>query len=227
MHDGSDDTTTERKARAVSERKRITCPETGHLEEVELERTPLGILVTKCSRYPGANLACPRECARRMDRRDHMSADTRERVLIVLANFHDDAAHIATMLAEQLAADNLAVELADLETGHVPPLADYDAVVIGARVRLGHNERALSAYIREHVSELGELPAFWYCVGHGSYPSESAGRLTARRTGWLPTATWSFVDAASASQQGEVEGFAQLIGSEVPGVVDPTEPGGM
>lgn len=201
------------------ERKRITCPESGHLEEIELERTPLGLLVTGCSRYGERPIGCPRECARRMDRCDRLNADDRERVLIVLADFHDDAARVATLLAEQLAVDGLTVELADLDTGHVPPLADYDAVIIGARVRLGHHDRDLTAYIREHLSELRALPAFWYCVGHGSFHSDTTARLTASRTGWQPTATWSFVDA-SPSQKAEIEGFARLIADEVPALVE-------
>ena len=144
--------------------------------------------------------------------------NVRERILILLANLHDDAARIATMLAAELAVDGLTVALADLASGHVPRLADYDAVIIGTRVRLGENDRALTSYIREHLSELAALPAFWYCVGHGSYRGDSAARLPARRTGWQPTATWSFVDA-SASQQAEIEGFSQLIADEVKGVV--------
>ncbi|MBV8762923.1 MAG: hypothetical protein JO257_36900 [Deltaproteobacteria bacterium] len=204
----------------MSDRKRITCPETGHLEEVELERTPLGLLVTGCSRFGAGPVACPRECARRMDRRDRADEDLRERVLILVANLHDDAARIASSIAAQLAAEGMTAELASLELGHVPPLADYDAVVIGARVRLGQHDRALTTYIREHLAELRTLPAFWYCVGQGSFPSEAVARLTARRTGWQPTATWSFVDA-SDSQRDEVRGFAELIADEVPALVEP------
>jgi len=143
--------------------------------------------------------------------------------LIVLANCHDDAAHVATMLAEHLALDDLTVDVADLGTGPVPVLADYDAVIIGARVRLGEDDRALTAYIRENLAELDALPAFWFCVGHGSFHCDSAARRTARRTGWQPTATWSFVDA-TPSQQADVEGFAQLIADEVPGFVDASRP---
>jgi len=127
------------------------------------------------------------------------------------------------MLAEHLALDNLIVDVCDLDTGCVPALAGYDAVIIGARVRLGENERALTAYIREHLAELDALPAFWFCVGHGGFQCDSAARASARRTGWQPTATWSFVDATS-SQQAEVEGFAQLIADEVPGLVEASRP---
>ena len=49
---------------------RVTCPETAHLEVLELDRHPLGILITRCSRFlPGCELACTRRCAALLDRR--------------------------------------------------------------------------------------------------------------------------------------------------------------
>jgi hypothetical protein len=53
------------------ERKRITCPETAHLEEVDIEQTPLGVLIEGCSRFqPRCNVQCARCCAALMDVRD-------------------------------------------------------------------------------------------------------------------------------------------------------------
>jgi menaquinone-dependent protoporphyrinogen IX oxidase len=200
----------------MTERKRITCPETGHLEEVELEHTPVGLVVIGCSRYRGTELTCPRECARRMDRRDRMNADDRERLLFVLANGHDGAAQIATLLAEQLSAERLTVEIAELDARSMPPLADYDAVVIGAHVRFGHHDRAVAEFIREHASDLGTLPAFFYSVGgHHIFHGDSPARQMTRRTGWHPTATWTFADD-SASQLADVRAFARLVADEVP-----------
>lgn len=50
--------------------KRVTCPETAHLEVLELDYHPLGILVARCSRFlPGCELACTRRCAALLDRR--------------------------------------------------------------------------------------------------------------------------------------------------------------
>jgi hypothetical protein len=52
------------------ERKRITCPETSHLELIDYEQTPLGIVIAGCSRFlPRCSLACSRECAACLDRR--------------------------------------------------------------------------------------------------------------------------------------------------------------
>jgi len=206
----------------MTEKKRVTCPETGHLEEVELERTPLGVVVTGCSRFRDGVPTCPRECARRMDRRDRIDVENRERVLLVLANLHDDAAQVATMLAEDLAADRMTVELAELGAHHTPPLADYDAVIIGARVRLGRHDRAVIDYIREHRGTLATLPAFFYSVGgHGVLDRDTYAHRMTRRTGWKPTATTSFADA-SPLQRGGVNAFARLVADETPFAIQPT-----
>src|ERR1044071_9379185 len=166
---------------SMTERKRITCPETGLLEQVELDSTPLGHLVTCCGRNPDRELACGRECARRMDHRDRADLDDRERVLVSLASLRDDAASIASALASHLADDCLAVELAELGTRSTPPLEDYDAVVIGAQVRFGRHARATIDYIREHLQALAAIPAFFYSVGgHGGFNRDGCIPRTTR-----------------------------------------------
>lgn len=55
--------------------KLVTCPETGHLERIELEAHPLGILIASCTRFcPAGRVGCSRTCARRMDERDRAAA---------------------------------------------------------------------------------------------------------------------------------------------------------
>jgi hypothetical protein len=57
------------------ERKLITCPESAHLEEIEMERTPDGIVIISCSRFsPACAVECAVECAVRMNRRDRLRA---------------------------------------------------------------------------------------------------------------------------------------------------------
>lgn len=54
------------------ERKRITCPETFHLELIDYERTPLGVVIDGCSRFlPRCAVGCSRLCAAMMDRREY------------------------------------------------------------------------------------------------------------------------------------------------------------
>jgi hypothetical protein len=49
----------------------ITCPESAHLELIEYDQTPCGLVIAACSRFrPACAVDCPRTCATRLDRRD-------------------------------------------------------------------------------------------------------------------------------------------------------------
>lgn len=205
----------------MAERKRILCTETGALEEIELEHTSLGVVVSGCTRGLDAEPACHRGCARRLDAGDREHLEDRERVLLVLANLHDDAAHVATMLIADLTAEGLTVELAALAGNGVPPTADYDAVVVGTHVRFGHPAREVVAYIRDHLDELGATPAFFYSVGsHATTHRERDVRRMTERTGWQPTMSWAF-RGADDLQGVEVRAFARLVADEIPSARQP------
>jgi hypothetical protein len=54
----------------------ITCPESAHLEEIQYEDHPLGMLITSCSRFsPACAVNCERLCAARLDRRRQSPPD--------------------------------------------------------------------------------------------------------------------------------------------------------
>jgi hypothetical protein len=169
------------------EKKLVTCPETGHLEDIQLAHTKSGIVIIRCSRFsPSCALDCPRECARRMDRRERMvlMADNTERVLVVVAGGETTAAAGAS-LARLLREDGLTIDLADAEAGPPPP-QDYDAVVIGCGRRFGRGVRAATAYVAGHRDVLSAMPSFFF----GTCPDEATAALAriSRATGWLPTA---------------------------------------
>ena len=48
----------------------VTCPESGHLEDVEYEEDELGMLIASCTAdSPPCTVSCARTCAARFDRR--------------------------------------------------------------------------------------------------------------------------------------------------------------
>jgi hypothetical protein len=48
----------------------VTCPETAHLERIDYEAHPLGMLIYACTRFePACALRCQRTCAARLDRK--------------------------------------------------------------------------------------------------------------------------------------------------------------
>jgi menaquinone-dependent protoporphyrinogen IX oxidase len=198
------------------ERKQITCPETGSLAEVELESTPLGLVVTGCSRFQrDKGLVCTRECARRLDRRDHRMVDDHERVLMIFGGHSHQIVRIAEALTEDLTRDGFIVERALLELGPPPPLEDYDVVLIGAHVLLGRHSKLVADYIRAHESALAAMPTFLFAVGGPGLPS-SAGyveRMT-RRTGWHPTASATFDTSGPIRDQ--IFDLARRVADEIP-----------
>jgi hypothetical protein len=174
------------------ERKNITCPESAHLEEVEYERTPLGVVINSCSRFePACNVRCAAECARRMDRADHIR-ELRERVLIVYAEASRMKSFIEP-LATALEADGLIVDRADADTAALPPPEDYDAVVVVAGLRFGGYPRAIDAYVMERVASLREVPSFLVFVNSTGFAN---GAALHRHTGWQPSRafglTWAY-----------------------------------
>jgi menaquinone-dependent protoporphyrinogen IX oxidase len=198
----------------MTERKSVTCPESGHLEEVELDRTPLGLVVVGCSRF-GGGIECARECAHRLDKRALAQCETRERVLIVVNKLGDDAARIASQLSEDLVGDDLVVEIAEAGRG-APPPADYDAVVIGAQVNHGQLSRELLDYVREYHDELDAMPAFFYSVGaYDVLRRDVYTRKMSHRTAWSPADSTSFADAGE-TRRGDVREFARTIADAVP-----------
>lgn len=180
------------------ERKRITCPETAHLEEIEYERTPFGLVLHSCTRFdPACAVRCEGECARRMDRKERRDAgDLRERVLIVYAD-GPRMRRFADELSRALEADGFVVERGNADTHAVAPPDDYDAVVIGSPLRFGRYPRAIASYVRDYRAALAERPSFLYFVNRTGFAN--AGVLR-RETGWWPTRAFGIARARWASR---------------------------
>ena len=47
----------------------VTCPETAHLEMIDYEDTPHGMVIATCTQFRTCTETCPRTCAARLDRR--------------------------------------------------------------------------------------------------------------------------------------------------------------
>ncbi len=179
----------------MSERKCLTCPLTARLTQIDLDRTRLGIVIEACDRFePRTAIACSRECARRMDRRERAEGGgPRERVLVVFSGRDGRSEVVARVLSETFVGDGFDVELGNADTGAAPP-ADYDAIVIGLALRFGVRAPNAIDYIMRHRDVLGTMPAFVFFVAHDLVArgtDEYLRRLT-RRTRWQPTDAATF-----------------------------------
>ena len=152
---------------------------------IELERTPCGVVIATCTRFqPCDAVECTRACAVRLDRRDRRGVDDiAPRVLVVYTRRYKATKTIADALADHLFRDGLTVEVADAEAGSVPPLEDYEAVVIGSAVRYGRHPHSVIDFIVRNGGTLTAMPAFFFCSGC------AIGGLseTDRSTSWVGT----------------------------------------
>ncbi|HTR50385.1 MAG TPA: hypothetical protein VMJ10_06725 [Kofleriaceae bacterium] len=54
----------------------VTCPEVAHLEQIEYDDHPLGMLIHSCSQFePACAMRCQRTCAARLDRKNRQRVD--------------------------------------------------------------------------------------------------------------------------------------------------------
>lgn len=68
----------------------VTCPESAHLETLEVEHHPLGILVGACTQDPDGEPACGRRCAALLDQKARSRRKERARL-------ESDAAALASL----------------------------------------------------------------------------------------------------------------------------------
>jgi menaquinone-dependent protoporphyrinogen IX oxidase len=202
------------------ERKHVICPETRRGEDVTLESTPSGVVITGCSRFsPGDAVTCGRGCAVHIDRAERSLGDDRaERVLVLFASTYGQTSAIASAITDDLAHDGLTVELAEASKGMLPPPADYDAVVIAAPIELGRHPRFVIDYIARYRTTLAAMPAFFISVCNAAGrdrspdPNGYIARMT-RLTGWVPTASVAIGGALAYSKyRWWVRWFMKLIG---------------
>ena len=197
------------------ERRHVICPVTGRLEEVDLERTAAGVVITGCTRFePREAVDCGRACAPDIDRSDRRNIDDRvERLLVVTPGSDELTRSLAQVLTEDLARDGLTAELADAGVRTAPPPEDYEAVVICSRLRFGRHPRSLIDYIARNRAALAGMPAF--CVTLTTRPHDAIGRVV-RETGWSPTSDLELVVSDRDLDRERIRELALRIAEEVP-----------
>ena len=189
------------------ERRQIICPETSKPEEVDFDRTPCGVVIGGCSRFAALGDECSRACAVRLDERDRRGVDgIRPRVLVVYTGQHIQTKTIASSLSDHLSRDGLSAELADADAHSIPPLADYEAVVIGSSVRFGRHPHSVIDYIVHVRDTLATMPAFFFSIGN----PDDIDRMC-QATGWRPTNNAVFDRRAPDRRR-----FLHILGGHVP-----------
>src|SRR3954451_20584437 len=80
-------------------------------------------------------------------------------ILIAFASTHGHTSKIAARIAAVLRADGHTAGVCDDVDAHDPWPRDYDAVIAGASIHLGHHQDELVAWARRRAVALNEAPS--------------------------------------------------------------------
>jgi menaquinone-dependent protoporphyrinogen oxidase len=85
------------------------------------------------------------------------------RVLIAVASRHGATVEIAETIGSALGGEGTQVDVVDIDDIH--GLGDYDAVVLGSAVYMGHWLKPAAAFVASHSAELQARPTWLFSSG--------------------------------------------------------------
>jgi menaquinone-dependent protoporphyrinogen oxidase len=124
---------------------------------------------------------------------------------VFYATRHGQTRKIAEHLADQLRARGLEVDVTNIgEETPRAPLTDYSAAILAASLYMGHHEREMVHFVRDHLAELEQVPTTFLSVSMSEASAEDDTRAAAvrdraagdvrravdqfiERTGWQPS----------------------------------------
>lgn len=87
------------------------------------------------------------------------------KVLIASASRHGSTGEIAEAIANELAAAGLHLDVYDGTPTPTPGIDDYDAVVIGSAVYIGHWMPEARDFVEQHQEQLRKVPVWLFSSG--------------------------------------------------------------
>jgi menaquinone-dependent protoporphyrinogen oxidase len=117
-----------------------------------------------------------------------------QRIFVGFSTSEGQTAKVAEQVARTLRAAGCEVEVRDVEEAASLSLADYDGVVLGASIHLGHHQRRMVEFARRHREELSGKPNAFFSVSMTASESspesrqqtEGYVRLFEQETDWKP-----------------------------------------
>lgn len=103
------------------------------------------------------------------------------KILIVYGTTHGQTATIAGHLQLNLERDGLQVTVANVKEGPVPPLSQFQGVIIGASVIARGHQPAVASFIRRNLDTLNAMPSAFFSVSASAGSAREGGRAAARR----------------------------------------------
>ncbi|MFN0096763.1 MAG: flavodoxin domain-containing protein [Dehalococcoidia bacterium] len=137
-------------------------------------------------------------------------------VAIIYHTSEGHSAEVAERVAGRVRAGGLTVDLFAVQTAPAT-LHGHAAAIIGGPIHLGHHDKLLEGYVRNHVQELGSMPSAFFSVSlTASDPSPEAQATAGAvvhdlldRAGWEPDMVALFGGALAYTKYGFIK--RQLI----------------
>jgi menaquinone-dependent protoporphyrinogen oxidase len=132
------------------------------------------------------------------------------RVLIAYGTNEGQTAKIAEYLADTLRGNGCVADPVDIKHSPAPHLENYDAVIVGASIRLGKHQRYVRDFVKQNRPALERLPTAFFSVSLSAHDqTEAAGKEIVRclaefaqQTGWRPGKVGIFAGALLYTRYG-------------------------
>jgi menaquinone-dependent protoporphyrinogen oxidase len=126
------------------------------------------------------------------------------RVLVLYASTHGHTGKIAQRIGAVLREGDVSTRVCEVGTlGASLDPAQFDAVIVGASIHMGHHQQAIRDWIAERRMALNGLPSAFFSVSLTAADDTDEARASTRElidqmieeTGWTPTTTAAFAGA--------------------------------
>lgn len=129
-----------------------------------------------------------------------------KRIAVIYGTSEGQTRKISDFLASRLRSrgcDVAVMHVDELPLDYV--LDNSDAIILGASIHVGHFQKAVVSYVREHVGRLSQMPGAFFAVSLSAATGEqeqAEGYVKDLReeTGWEPDLTVSFGGALRYTQ---------------------------
>jgi menaquinone-dependent protoporphyrinogen oxidase len=128
------------------------------------------------------------------------------RICIAYATSEGQTARIAAHVADVVRSHGHQADEVDLKVSGPLSPSGYDGVVVGSSIHLGHHDKRVHDYVREHRDALDRVPSAFFSVSLAAHGDEREAQRYVdefeEQTGWRPAKVAMFSGALLYTRYG-------------------------
>ncbi|QWZ06691.1 hypothetical protein KRR39_14180 [Nocardioides panacis] len=128
------------------------------------------------------------------------------RICIPYATSEGQTARIAAHVADVVRAHGHEADVVDVKGPRLGGPDGYDGVVVGSSIHLGHHDKHVRDYVRQHRQTLERVPSAFFSVSLAAHGDEQEAERYVeafeQETGWRPATVAMFSGALLYTQYG-------------------------